>query len=69
MERRCHVNSEVDAQIPFRCLSCGNARTFPCIKRVASKLFESGSLEQMTLDVEGIVDSGLDIQEALCRTW
>jgi len=43
--------------------SCG--RGFPHIERIASKLFESSSFEQMTLDVEGVVDSGLNIQEAL----
>jgi|ETNmetMinimDraft_20_1059909.scaffolds.fasta_scaffold330154_1 hypothetical protein len=48
---------------------CGRSnsctRGFPGVERVASKLFEGSSLEQMTLDVEGVVDSELNIQKAL----
>ena len=52
-------------ELPVRQISCGRTRTFPYIKPVASKLFEGTSFEQMTLDVKGVVDSGLNIQEAL----
>ena len=65
--RRCHVNREVDAQILVRQFSGSCARCFPGVKRVASKLLEGSSREQVTLKVEDVVDSGLNIQKVLCR--
>ena len=42
--------------------------SFPYIECVFPKSFECESIAQMTLEVKGIVNGGLDVQEALGRT-
>ena len=49
-------------------LSSGRIRTSPYIGCVFPKSFEGESIEQMTLEVKGIVNDGLNVQEALGRT-
>ena len=49
-------------------LSGGRTGTFPYIECVFPKSFECEPIAQMTLEVKGIVNGGLDVQEALGRT-
>ena len=43
--------------------SCG--RAFPYPECFGAKALESGSIFEMTLNVEGIVDGGVDVEESL----
>ena len=46
----------------------GRTGTFPYVECVFPKSFECESIAQMTLEVKGIVNGGLDVQEAVVRT-
>jgi len=39
--------------------------TFPYIERFSAEDLEPASIEEMTLNVEGIVDGGVDIEKSL----
>ena len=41
------------------------ACTFPYIERFGAEDLEPASIEEMTLNVEGIVDGGVDIEKSL----
>ena len=64
----CHVN-RMGAQFILDYLnSGGGTRSFPFTECVGPKPFKMGPFEQMSLDVERVVDYGLNVEKALSRT-
>ena len=63
--RHCHVNrcrSQSSASL-ISSRSCG--RTFPYTECFSAKALESSSVFEMTLNVEGVVDGGVDVEKSL----
>jgi hypothetical protein len=64
--RHCHVN-RCRSQSSVSLISSGSCgRTFPNTECFGAKALESSSVFEMTLNVEDIVDGGVDVEKSLC---
>jgi hypothetical protein len=64
--RHCHVAGDYRKPTRKSAISGSSGQFPPLPKRLASKLFHGATGCEVAIDVEEVIDGGMDIQKALC---
>lgn len=67
--RHCHVKRPADAERPKRGFSRRRSCILPHSKRISAILLERCAIDQMALEIRGIVYGGVDVEETLSGAW